>query len=174
MGRKAHASNRPAWRARRSRSRRISRSSRARTRRSSDPPAAGTGSRIPTTPSVWSSSWLTPLGVKAIAAAKVKTDKVDSDTLALLRRADLIPAWSPSPLVPCAAQYARSSLRLGVRGGALEVAMRRGRSARGHLFRVVGTISETGSEPGVQPRAREGPKGCPWPGSGFPFAKRAE
>jgi hypothetical protein len=40
---------------------------------------------------VWSSSWLTPLGVKAIAAAKVKTDKVDSDTLALLLRADLIP-----------------------------------------------------------------------------------
>lgn len=30
--------------------------------------------------------------VKAIAAAKVKTDKVDSDTLALLLRADLIPA----------------------------------------------------------------------------------
>jgi transposase len=29
--------------------------------------------------------------VKAIAAAKVKTDKVDSDTLALLLRADLIP-----------------------------------------------------------------------------------
>ena len=39
-----------------------SRSSRARTRRSSDPPAAGTGSRIPTTPSVWSSSWRTPRG----------------------------------------------------------------------------------------------------------------
>ncbi|HEX9632422.1 MAG TPA: IS110 family transposase [Gemmatimonadales bacterium] len=30
-------------------------------------------------------------GVKAIAAAKVKTDEVDSDTLALLLRADLIP-----------------------------------------------------------------------------------
>jgi transposase len=29
--------------------------------------------------------------VKAIAAAKVKTDKVDSETLALLLRADLIP-----------------------------------------------------------------------------------
>jgi transposase len=34
--------------------------------------------------------------VKAIAAAKVKSDKVDSDTLALLLRADLIPRGAGS------------------------------------------------------------------------------
>ena len=39
-----------------------------------------------------------PLRVKAIAAARVKTDRVDARTLALLGRGGLIPAvWVPSP-----------------------------------------------------------------------------
>jgi transposase len=39
-----------------------------------------------------------PLKTKAIAQAKVKTDKIDSETLAHLLRADLVPeAWVPPP-----------------------------------------------------------------------------
>ena len=38
-----------------------------------------------------------PLKVKAIADAKIKTDKIDATVLAHLLRADLVPeAWAPS------------------------------------------------------------------------------
>jgi transposase len=51
--------------------------------------------------------------VKAIAAAKVKTDKVDSDTLALLLRADLIPeAHMIAPAQRGPRDLMRSRLRL--------------------------------------------------------------
>jgi transposase len=51
--------------------------------------------------------------VKAIAAAKVKTDKVDSDTLALLLRADLIPmAHMIGPAQRGPRDLMRSRLRL--------------------------------------------------------------
>ena len=51
--------------------------------------------------------------VKAIAAAKVKTDQVDSDTLALLLRADLIPmAHMIAPAQRGARDLMRTRLRL--------------------------------------------------------------
>src|SRR6266851_3372239 len=58
----------------------------------------------------WLADVLAPLGVdlvlahatrlQAISAAKVKTDQVDSDVLAQLLRADLIPRHKPPPSLP--------------------------------------------------------------------------
>ncbi len=51
--------------------------------------------------------------LKAIAAAKVKTDKIDSDTLALLLRADLIPeAYMIRPEMRAPRDLMRTRLRL--------------------------------------------------------------
>src|SRR3970282_1416841 len=56
--------------------------------------------------------------VKAIAAAKVKTDQVDSDTLALLLRADLIPmAHMIAPAQRGPRDLMRTRLRLVEKSG---------------------------------------------------------
>jgi transposase len=41
-----------------------------------------------------------PAKVKAIADARIKTDKIDSETLAHLLRANLIPKRAPPPKTP--------------------------------------------------------------------------
>jgi hypothetical protein len=87
-------------------------------------PAGGTGWPIPSPPWGWRLVLAHATRVKAIAAAKVKTDKVDSETLALLLRADLIPraqraslrhdeAGDGSGLLPAARPAVRRPQRAG-------------------------------------------------------------